>query len=160
MSKRQRGNGTVKQLPNGRWLGKVSWIDAAGKRHQPSRVFDKRSQARSWVHEQQDKINKGIQADAGRRTVADWLTEWLELKQSHIEANTYRFYATNVRLYIVPNIGKVQLAKLRPAAISGLYTTLAKKGVTKATQRHAGVTLSAALNDAVKHSYLASNPAR
>jgi integrase len=84
----------------------------------------------------------------------------LVIKRPQIEPNTLAFHTYNVRKHLAPVLGRTPLAKLRPSHVAALYTALAGKGVSPATQRHAGVTLSAALNDAVKMGLLPSNPAR
>jgi integrase len=92
--------------------------------------------------------------------VADWLREWLVIKSPQIERNTHAFHESNIRIHIVPHIGRTPLAKLQPQHVAQMYSVLAKMGVSPATQRHAGVTLSTALNDAVRMRLIPSNPAK
>src|SRR5262249_34825837 len=40
------------------------------------------------------------------------------------------------------------------------YSALEKQGISAATRKHAGITLSAALNNAVKMGYIPTNPAK
>jgi integrase len=160
MGRRNRGEGSIEELPNGSFKVRMSFVDAAGKRHQPTAYFETKKEARAWLHEQHDKHNKGQLADAGRRTVGDWLAEWLALKKPEVEPNTYSYHEQNVRLYLVPHLGRVPLAKLRQLHVATLYTTLAETGISTATRKHAGVTLSVALNKAVEIGLLATNPAR
>jgi integrase len=138
----------------------MSFVDAAGKRHQPTACFPTAKAARAWLHDQHAKHDRGQLADSGRRTVGQWLTEWLTIKKPQVEPNTYAFHEYNVRLHLMPVLRRTPLSKLRPPHVAALYTALADKGVSPATQKHAGVTLSAALNDAVKMGLLASNPAK
>src|SRR6516164_178400 len=143
--RRGRGEGSITQLPNGKFKVRISYIDGNGKRHQPTKYFDSRKEAVAWRNDQQAKSDKGQLANAGRRTVGAWLTEWLEMKKPEWEPNTYSYHEQNVRLYLTPVLGRTPLAKLRRLHVATLYTSLAEKGISKATQRHAGVTLSAAL---------------
>jgi integrase len=106
------------------------------------------------------KHDRGQLASSGRRTVGQWLAEWLTIKRPSIEPNTYHFHESNVRLHLLPVLARTPLTKLRPSHVASLYTALTNKGVSPASQKHAGVTLSAALNDAVRMGLLASNPAR
>jgi integrase len=161
MSKRRaRGEGSVRQLANGRWQGKTSYIDAAGRRHQPSVVLDTRKAVVAWLHQQHDAQNRGQQADVGKRTVETWLDEWLTLKKPHLEARSHDACEQHVRLHLKPIVGRIHLGKLRPFHIASLYSALADKGVSPAMQRHVGVTLTTALHDAVRQGYLSNNPAR
>jgi integrase len=92
--------------------------------------------------------------------VADWLQEWLVIKSPQIENNTRAFHESNIRLHIAPYIGRTPLAKLQPEHVAQMYSALVKRGVSPATQKHAGVTLSTALNDAVRMRLIPSNPAK
>jgi integrase len=158
--RRDRGEGSIEQQPNGTFRVRMSYVDGQGKRHQPSAYFDTKREARTWLHEQHDKHNKGQLADSGRRTVGEWLTEWLTLKKPQVEPNSHVYYDQNVRLHLTPTLGRTPLAKLRPSHVAAMYAALTDKGISPATQKHVGITLSAALNDAVKMGLLASNPAR
>src|SRR5262249_25182479 len=111
--RRGRGEGSIKPLPNGKIRVRISYIDGAGKRQQTSAYYDSIKEAVAWRNDQQAKNDRGQLADAGRRTVGAWLTEWLEMKKPQVEPNTYEFHESNVRLYISPAIGRTPLAKLR-----------------------------------------------
>lgn len=159
-TRRGKGEGNIKELPNGKFKARMSFVDGQGKRHQPTAYFDSKKEARAWLNEQHDKANKGQLADTGRRTVGVWLTEWLTIKKPQVENNTYAYYEQNARLYLQPALGRMPLAKLRSTHVANLYSTLTEKGVSPATQKHIGITLSSALNDAVKMGLIPSNPAR
>lgn len=158
--RRGRGEGSVKQLPNGTFKARMSYLDAQGVRHRPTAYFDTRRAALAWLREQHSKHDRGMLADSGKRTVGNWLVEWLAMKKPQVEPNTYSFHESNVRLYVMPIIGRTQLGKLRPSHVAAMYSALTNKGISPATQKHAGVTLSAALNDAVKMGLLGSNPGK
>jgi integrase len=158
--RRNRGEGNIQQLPDGRFKVRMSYVDGQGKRHQPTAYFETKKAALAWLHEMHSKHDRGQLADAGRRTVGAWLAEWLTLKKSQIEPNTYAGHEQHIRLYLTPHLGRTPLAKLRSAHVATLYTELAGMGISPTTQKHAAVTLSAALNLAVKMGYLTSNPAR
>ncbi|MHB1422127.1 MAG: tyrosine-type recombinase/integrase [Gemmataceae bacterium] len=160
IARRNRGEGNIQQQPDGRFKVRMSYVDGQGKRHQPTAYFETKKQALSWLHEQHDKHNKGELANSGKRTVGQWLDEWLIIKKPQVEPNTYAAHEQHVRLYLVPQLGRTPLAKLRPPHVASLYTALADKGISPTTQKHAAVTLSAALNLAVKMGFLANNPAR
>src|SRR5262249_29528053 len=136
------------------------YVDAAGNRHQPTSYFPTKREARAWLNEQHTKADQGQLADAGRRTVGDWLTEWLTIKKPQVESNTFIYYEQNARIHLQPALGRTPLAKLRSTHVARLYAALTDKGVSPATQKHVGITLSSALNDAVKMGLIPSNPAR
>jgi integrase len=158
--RRGRGEGNIRQLPNGTFKVRMSYIDAAGQRHQPTAHFETKKAALTWLHDQHAKHDRGQLADSGKRTVGAWLTEWLTIKRGQVAPNTQLFYEDKVRLYLLPHLNRLPLGKLRPTNIAGLYAKLTEQGISPATQRHAGVVLSVALNDAVKMGLLVNNPAK
>jgi integrase len=159
MSRRTKGEGNIKQLPNGRFKARMSYIDAGGKRHQPTAYFDTKREALAWLHEQHDKHNKGQLADSGKRTVGQWLKEWLAIKKPQVELRSWDNWETHVRLHLTPAIGRTPLAKLRPSHVAIMYSSLEEKGVSAAMRKKVGITLSMAMADAVRMQYIASNPA-
>ena len=159
MARRTRGEGSVERLANGRFKVRLSYVDASGERHRPTRVFDSRSEATSWKNEQLAKIDKGETASAGRQTLEQWLKEWLALKKPQVEPNTFAPWDQHCRLHINPIIGRLPLGKLRPTHVSQLYSTLSDLGVSNALVRKIGTTLTMALKDAVRLQLLTSNPA-
>ena len=92
--------------------------------------------------------------------MADWLDEWLRLKKPHVELRSYDNWEQHVRLHLKPTIGRLSLAKLRPLHVSGMYSTLAEKGVNPPMRKKVAITLSMALEDAVRLQYIATNPAK
>jgi integrase len=158
--RRNRGEGSIKQLPNGTFKVRMSYVDAQGKRHQPTAYFPTAKEARAWLHAMHSKHDRCQLADSGRRTVGEWLTEWLTIKRGKVAPNTQLFYEDKVRLYLKPHLARIPMAKLRPTHVAGLYAKLTEQGISAATQRHAGVVLSVALNDAVKMGLLVNNPGK
>jgi integrase len=157
--RRNRGEGNIEQLPDGRFKVRMSYIDGQGKRHQPTAYFDSKKAALNWLHEQHDKHNKGQLADSGKRTVGQWLDEWLVLKKPQVEMRTYDVWESHVRLHLKPTIGRTPLGKLRPAHVASMYSTLEEQGVSPAMRKKIGTTLTMALKDAVRMQYVASNHA-
>lgn len=100
-----------------------------------------------------------------RRTVADLADVWL----THIEGSrsplTMIGYRQKVDGYIVPNIGKVRLDRLRAIQLDGLYTRLQASGgkdgapLSAQTVRHVHAILHAMLAQARRWGWVVKNPA-
>lgn len=100
-------------------------------------------------------------------TVADWLTHWLELINLSRKPSTYTCHELNCRLHLVPELGQIQLRRLRTE-----HVERALQRLTDHRERHYGQplgghakasvhrTLRAALNEALRRGRIASNPAR
>jgi integrase len=96
-------------------------------------------------------------------TVGQWLQRWLDQRAGRRES-TCRGYASHVRLYLEPYLGRVLLAGLTARQVQAMFTAIARqhaaagRPVSAATLTRVKATLRAALNAAVRAGYLAANP--
>ena len=100
---------------------------------------------------------------AGQRwTVESWLTHWIEniAVPPTIGHNTHAGYVTDVKVHLIPGIGKHRLERLAPEHLEKLYVRIqVEKGRKPGTAHHVHRTIRAALNVAIKRGYLTTNPA-
>ncbi len=75
------------------------------------------------------------------------------------KASTHRFYAFNLKLHVLPILGKTAVAALTRANCRDLMTACRAKGLKPASMRGVNRTLSAVLTQAVKDTLLPANPA-
>ena len=92
-----------------------------------------------------------------RITVTDYLLErWLPGKRTRVAPSTAEIYERNVRLYIAPNLGRIQLQELQPEDLDSLYARLLREGgsagsgLSVRSVRLVHATLQSALRDAVR----------
>lgn len=100
-----------------------------------------------------------------RRTVKELSEAWL----AHIEANrspsTMIGYRNKIDRYIVPNLGRVRLDRLKAIQLDGLYATLRASGgedggaLSAQTVRHVHAILHAMLTQARRWGWIVRNPA-
>lgn len=95
-------------------------------------------------------------------TLTRYLGAWLSdvLPGSDLAPTTQDGYERIVRLYIVPTIGNVKLADIKPPTVRRMLTTLTDQGLSPATARQARSVLSAALQQAVFDGLIQTNPVR
>jgi integrase len=159
--RRGRGEGSIEQLPSGKWRAVLSLGKGAeGKRRKLTETFDAKQHALAWLRQRQAEASKGQLADAGLTTVGEWLDQWLADKKIAVEPNTYEFYEKRVRLHLKPYLGHLRLGKLSDGDIRRLHTDLTAKGVPSPEQRRVALVLRIALKAAVKGSRLNVNPAQ
>jgi len=97
-------------------------------------------------------------------TIGQWLERWLG-QLDRARESTRRGYASHVRLYLVPYLGRVLLAGVTARQVQAMFTAIARqhaaagRPVSAATLIRVKATLRAALNAAVRAGYLAANPA-
>jgi integrase len=93
-------------------------------------------------------------------TVKDYLEQWLEqtVKRRN-RVRTYDRYAGDVRNYLIPELGKYQLAKLMPGHVQTLLNKLADAGLAHRSIRNVRAALRRALNQAMRFGYVVRNVA-
>jgi len=103
-------------------------------------------------------------ADAGRSTgrtptLATWTRRWLLLTRSTVRTSTVDGYRANLERHVLPKLGDVELAKLRPSDVEALTTQLLASGLAASTVVLVRTTLVICLNAAVRDGVLDRNPA-
>ena len=159
-TRRGRGEGSVYQRSDGRWVGTLDLgLDAVGKR-------DRRSVSGATKKEVLDKLEEiRISARSNliirpeKETVAEYLTRWIQDSvERSVRRSTYLCYESMVRVHLIPRIGRIQLAQILPAHVDRLYAMMAKDGVSPRMQRLAHAVLNRALGQAEKRGEILRNP--
>jgi integrase len=99
-------------------------------------------------------------------TLGEYLELWLEdYARPNVGSKTFETYRRIVRLNIVPRIGQVRLAELKPLQIQSLYSELLRSGkrsgggLSPLSVQHVHRLLRKALSQAVRWELLDRNPA-
>lgn len=155
MPKRSSGEGSIGKRADGTYYaailleGKRRWVYGSTRKE----VADK-------LKTLQQKREQGLDLDAGRVTVADFLTRWLEeVVQHKNKYRTYRGYKQIVTDHITPSLGKTSLASLRPDKVQQLINSLSASGKSPRTVRNVRAVLRKALNQAMAWRYVTFNAA-
>lgn len=101
----------------------------------------------------------GLEADAGRVTVKEWLERWLayKAKVAGRRPSTVERYGQVVACHLVPAFGSVRLASLRPAHVERLMVSMAEDGLSPRSVGYAWATLNNALGHAVRRGLVGRN---
>jgi integrase len=163
MAKRANGEGNVRQRPNGRWEGRVSYVDpATDKRRSVSVYGATAAECRRELKKVRGRIESGRPAKDAPDTVGSWLARWREssLAASNRKPTTKAQYAMLSRTQLEPEpFGATRLDKLRPTTVERLIVTLRGKGLSDSTVRQVYTVLRQALDVAVRDGLLSVNPA-
>lgn len=156
MSRRGRGEGTLRKRPDGRWEGRY-WVE-----EYPG--WKRKAVYGATRQEAQERLREAIAANDGglrpsRETIASYLTAWLDGARLTTRRRTYQSYAQMVRDHIVPHLGRTRLDRLQPQQVRQLYARLVEQGLSAKTVRNIHTCLHVALEQAVSDRVLASNPA-
>ena len=159
MSRRGKGEGSICQRPDGRWVARVDlgWMD--GKRRRKA-VYGRTRRA---VADKLPKVLRDVQQGAvlpdERQTVGQFLERWLEHKRNRLRPRAWQTYEQAIRLHLVPGIGKIRLARLSPPQLDAWFRTHQQNGTSARNIRYARTALRAALSQARKWRAVSDNVA-
>ena len=154
--KRANSEGSITRLRDGRYQARMTL--PGGRR----KAFygETRTEAAQKLLQAQTAIANGLPLAGGRLAVRPFLEAWLRDSAEHkVRRKTYVRYQELVRLHIVPEIGRVTLAKLTPQHVERMMAGVAKKGVAPRTVSHCRAVLRNSLNHAMRHSLVGRNVA-
>ncbi len=161
--------GHIRKRSQGSWQISVSagFDPLNGKRRQMWRtVRGSRKEAERELVRLLREVDAGTFVDPGRITMAEYMERWLEHVGSRVRPRTLERYVDIVRLHIVPALGNIPLAKLRPLHIQTFYDRClaserqGRRRLSPRTILHIHRVLSQALRQAVRWQLLPSNPAQ
>ena len=158
-TRRAQGDGTVFQLPDGRWRAQIDmgWID--GKRVRPTKTDAKRSVVVAWLREKLRERDRG-QLVAKSPTLSDWFATYLrEVASPRVAPSTLANYRRDFAKHIEPTLGRKKLDKLEPTELSRLYTAKIADGLSPTTVLLLHATLRRALNVAMRYGLVGRNVA-
>ena len=102
----------------------------------------------------------GIDTPPGRLTVAEYLQQWLSMHaRPNTAPSTFRRYEQIVRVHLLPVVGSIPLARLRPLHVQEVYSRVQEKGLSARTALHCHRVLREALQHALKWQLTPRNPA-
>jgi integrase len=175
--RRSPGEGSVYQAGDGRWRGAVTWTEADGKRSRRVVSAATSTQARARLDVLRHELRLGTLVAAGTTlTVAEHLTDWIERDRARVRPSTWRGREMHVRVYLIPALGRLPLARLAAKDVERATTSFVKDGrpetaeqrrrgrqgrrpVAPLTARHIRSTLRLALADAVRDGIVGRNAA-
>ena len=125
MVKRGAGEGSIYRRKDGRWAA-VLTVEAGRRRFLYAKT---RQEAAGRLREALRLRSHGVPLPDERVTVGQFMERWLEESaRPRVRPWTYRGYEVHVRLHIVPELGKVRLAKLTPQEVQRWMTDGWRRG--------------------------------
>jgi integrase len=166
--KRGHGEGSIGLIADGRWRGRVMVGYRLDGKPDRRVVYGKtRGECQKKLDDLRSRAAAGLLGDAAkeRELVSQYLEEWVTVVKTKVRETTWKRYAEIVRLHIVPRIGRLRLAGLRPADIQRLYAGLLAqtdeltgfKKYSPRTVHHCHAVLHRAIEMAVKWGYVSVN---
>ena len=155
-TRRGHHEGTIRQRPDGTWEARLTL--PAGKRK--SLYAKTRREAQDKLRASRRDLEYGLDLSARSQTVGKFLSDWLETTaRPTLRPKTLHSYAQLVRLYIVPAVGSVPLAKLTPQHVQRMMQEMTAKGLSPRTVQYTRAVLRRALGYALKWGLVTRNVA-
>ncbi len=174
--RRSAGEGAVYPFRGGH-RGAITWTDPDGTRHKRTVTGRTADEARAKLDDLRRELRLGTLAPAGSAlTVGDFLAGWIERDRMRVRPATWRGRESHVRVYLIPSLGRIALARLSAADVERALSAFlvggrpdrpAKRtrgrqnaaGIAAQTVRHIRTTLRRALADAVRDGLAGRNAA-
>jgi integrase len=154
----RRGNneGTIVQRTDGRWAGAVTV--GPGKRRW---FYGKtREEVARRLTQALKAAQDGIPIPGESETVERFLTRWLaESVTNRVRPSTFISYASLVRLHLIPEVGKVRLARLTPSQVQSLLNKKLASGLSPRRVEYVRSVLRQALGHALRWNLVSRNVA-
>jgi integrase len=140
-------------------LWEARYVGADGRRHSIYRRTERMAQ--EALRRALTDADHGIRPVDQRVTVATFLDDWLTTSvRQRVRPRTAESYASAVRLYIVPALGRLPLAKLHPEQVGRMLAALSDRGdLSPTTVRYAYSVLRTALGYALRQGKVLRNVA-
>ena len=125
MTGRRRGNGegSIYQLPSGRWRGSMFLGYRHGKTHRKYVTRRTRGEVAAELRRLLEAQRRGQLITTGGMTVGEWFAVYLDqVTKPGLRPRTFDRYASDIALHILPAIGRYRLDKL-PLLIWSRCTT-------------------------------------
>jgi integrase len=153
VKKRGNNEGSIHKRKNGTWRVQVS-ID--GKRL--SRTFKTHKECVTWMKKTHNRIDGGLTYETAHLSIEEFMNRWLVSSESSLRPKTWHQYKQITRDYILPELGQIKLANLRPDIIQATYDKHLVSGVGVRTVQYIHSVLRSCLYRAVKLGILQRNP--
>ncbi|MDG4790251.1 tyrosine-type recombinase/integrase [Micromonospora sp. WMMD1102] len=159
MGSRKRRFGRVRKLPSGRYQARYRGPD--GLDHPAPTTFRSERDADRFLSLVEADITSGrwLNPDAGRTSVAEWTEQWFASASSGWKAKTRHTYRSVLDRLVLPQLGRVQLAVLRPIAVNRWVADLSERW-SPSQVRQAYRLLAQIMTAAVDNSMIPASPCR
>jgi len=161
MARRGANEGTISLRKDGRWQARLHLGYEAGRRRRKSFYGHTRREVQEQLTRALRDQQQGIPvATDERQTVEQYLRRWLtDAVRPSVRASTYAAYEMHLRLYLIPELGRIPLARLTPQHVQALINAKLRSGLAPRSVLHMRAVLRRALNQALRWGLVPRNVA-
>ena len=159
--RRAKGEGSLVQRKDGRWMGRYTVVLGDGMKKQQCIISKDRAVVLEKLRAEQTMADKGTPVLRNRRTTGEYLEHWLHfIAPNQIRPTTLEQHSFITRKYLIPYLGNIPLTQLKPDHVRMMLNDMQANGKGNRNLQRTRNTLSAALREALKSEYVTRNVAR
>ena len=172
--KRANGDGSIRKRKDGRWEGRyvVGHDPITGKMVSRNVLGKTQAQVKEKLRTAIENSKRLDYTQTGKYTVGQWMDEWFEAyAKVKVRPSSHQTYKGYIENHIKPNIGDIPIEKLTSLQLQKFYRLLLTegripriesekqpKGLSAKTVRNINQVISSAMDMAVRHKLILSNP--
>ena len=172
--KRANGDGSIRKRKDGRWEGRyVAGHDPiTGKMISRNVLGKTQAQVKEKLRTAIENSKHLDYTQTGKYTVGQWMDEWFEAyAKVKVRPSSHQTYKGYIENHIKPNIGDIPIEKLTSLQLQKFYRLLLTegripriesekqpRGLSAKTVRNINQVISSAMDMAVRHKLILSNP--
>lgn len=163
--RRDRDSGSIFQRKSGRWVVQVAIgvkPDGKTRYQQKSPKHNTKTAANALLKIMEATtapLRSSLPSETGSLTVGQWLERYIVGRKGQVQRAT-QYHLEYVLAKVIPKLGAIKLHELRPRQIHAMMLSLASDGASADMQNRCKMTLSGALEEAVRLEYITRNPAK
>ena len=172
--KRANGDGSIRKRKDGRWEGRyvVGHDPITGKMISRNVLGKTQAEVKEKLRTAIENSKRLDYTQTGKYTVGQWMDEWFEAyAKVKVRPSSHQTYKGYIEDHIKPNIGDIPIEKLTSLQLQKFYRLLLTegrvpriesekqpKGLSAKTVRNINQVISSAMDMAVRHKLILSNP--
>ena len=150
MTRRGPSEGSIYKRSDGRWVAVLHLGYEDGHRKRKYLYGDSRREVQEKLSVSLRAQRDGLPPTNDRLTVAQFLARWLDTIRPSVRPSTHTSYSLMVRLHIVPELGRVHLAKLSAQQLQAHLNAKLASGLSPRTVGYIHAVIRQALNRGVR----------
>ena len=159
-ARRGHNEGSIYRRQDGLWAGVIDLGRVNGKRTRKTFYGATRKEVQEKLTAALREQQLGTLPTAGRETVGQFLTAWLEdTAKPKLRPSTFRSYSDLVTQHLVPTIGHLKLVRLTSPEVQAVLNAKLASGLSPRRVEYIRAVLRAALNQAIRWGLISRNAA-
>ncbi len=158
-ARRGRGESSIYQRKDGRWVGEYAQGYINGKRQRRFVYAKTKAEVDKLLLKLKMDALAGTLVRPIRETVEIYLNGWIKIGATTWAGSTLEAYRITVQKHIIPILGRTLLQQLEPRHIQNFYAVLLERKTGPRTIEMTHAVLIKSLNDAVGLELISRNPA-